>query len=81
MSMKKVNETDSIYAQFVKEFKKQIALRQLTQKQVADMLDTSDVCIQNWIYFRRQMGGEFVVKIGKIFNIDFSRFTLEGEDE
>ena len=79
--MKKVNEANSIYIQFIKEFKKQIALRHLTQEQVADMLDTSDVCIQNWIYFRRQMGGEFVVKIGKIFNIDFSRFTLEGEDE
>ena len=79
--MKKASEVEPIYVQFINRFKTEIAIRGLTQTEVADMLDTSDQCIRNWIYFRRQMSGEFVVKVGKIFNIDFSRFTLEGEDE
>lgn len=79
--MKKASEVDPIYVQFVNRFKTEIAICGLTQAEVADMLDTSEMCIRNWIYLRRQMSGEFVVKIGKIFNIDFSRFTLEGEDE
>ena len=79
--MKKANEVDPIYVQFIKEFKRQIALRNLTQTEVASMLDTSDICIRNWIYFRRQMSGEYVVKVCKIFGIDCSKFTLEEKYE
>lgn len=77
--MKKAKEVDPIYIQFVQEFRKQIALNGLTLVEVADMLDTSDVCIRNWVTFRRQMSGEYVVKIGKIFNIDFDKFVLKGD--
>lgn len=78
--MRKMDKSNIAYVQFINEFKKQIAIHNLTQTKVADMLDTSETCIRNWIYFRRQMSGEFVVKAAILFNIDFSQFALEEED-
>lgn len=63
------DQLDDSYIQFVYLFKKEIAVRGLTHKQVAEMLNTSEMNLHNWLYFKRQMMGEFVVKIIMLFGL------------
>lgn len=71
MGVKKMmkDQLDDSYVQFVYLFKKEIAARGLTHKQVAEMLNTSEMNLHNWLYFKRQMMGEFVVKIIMLFGL------------
>ena len=64
---------DNSYVKFVKQFMKEIAIRNMTQSDVAGMLNTSRSNIQNWVNLKNRMSGDFVFLIAKVFNISLDQ--------